>query len=81
MPTDARPEPPAAPRKVLPAPWLSSTAAAAELNLSPWTVRRRVHSATHWIEGVHFRWVQKQQKRFLQVHLENVRKLLIEAGW
>ncbi len=71
----------ASPRKVLPAPWMSSTAAAAELGLSPWTLRRRAHAAEHWVEGKHYRWIQKQQKRLLQVNLEAVRQLMTEVGW
>lgn len=61
-------------------PWASSMQAAREIGISKRTLHRRIQ-ASHWREGVHYRWITKAQRRVIQVHMPNVTRLLVREGW
>lgn len=61
-------------------PWAASQTAAAELGLSRATLYRRI-AYPHWVEGRHYRWIQKGSRRVLQFHLGATSELIRRRGW
>lgn len=61
-------------------PWAASQAAANELGLSRATLYRRI-TYPHWVEGRHYRWIQKGSRRVLQFHLGASSELIRRRGW
>lgn len=60
--------------------WLSLAQAAAHLDLSPSSLRRRLRHA-HWIEGRHYRWFKKGLRSAIQINLQEAERLIRLKGW
>ncbi len=61
-------------------PWISAPQAASELGMSRASLYRRIQHP-HWVEGRHYRWVNKGSRRVLQFHLDESGNLIRRRGW
>jgi hypothetical protein len=61
-------------------PWTSTTRAAIALGMSATSLHRRLRYP-HWVEGRHYRWINKGLRRVLQVNLTEAGLLIRRRGW
>ena len=60
--------------------WLGLSVAADFLGISSSSLRRRL-CHPHWVEGRHYRWINKGKRRTLQVNLVEANRLINLKGW
>lgn len=67
-------------RTPIPRTWFNTATAAAMLGTSERTLRRRI-ARPGWVEGRHYRWITRQSRRTLEIHVSNAIKLMDACGW
>lgn len=60
--------------------WHTTRHAAALLGVAERTLRRRLQRS-HWIEGLHYRWVTRNTRQTLEINVAAAIELMNRRGW